>query len=497
MRETAYADDLLSYANNAQELQRKADIVSAFCLVMGLQISSTKLRRFVLVHSGLEEANSTIIHHNEWTSEEIQVQKEGCMNYLGGMWDLEGSTKSALEDMEDIARKHCAEIQICAASAQTKAGIVDISTYGKLRYKGKLIEPTLAELRKIDKVFHAFHTKATKQMASFPYDLLYMSPKYGGGGLSQFTDINSMDKLAEVLRGYRRTDETKEAVGGMLQRILAATKLEVPEDFKIRFDPVKGKRHWLRSSLEWLQKHNMYLWRGGVQVGGQWLSCPIDLAYPHIPGNIRKRLRNRRIIHVGDIIDERHGFREWKSPPGICLNEYLPDTPTTDDNMIIWEGQFWKPFRQSTLLKLTDVVEIVRVEGEELLHIDVWNMTERTEQCEWYSKRQGTQVVRIKDVFQHSKVVRVDQEGLRKSTQQCKFINERTTPVPRIKLHLQQAQPEWIREANEFVRRQSTDYKPRIYTDGSYKEYDHDLHTVFEEEAVRKAARAGIVFFFY
>jgi hypothetical protein len=345
---------------------------------------------------------------------------------------------------------------------------VDISTYGKLRYKGKLIEPTLAELRNIDKVFHQFHTKVTKQMTSFPYDLLYLSPKYGGGGLSQFSDINSMDKLAEVLRGSRRTDEIKEAIGGMLQRILAARKLEVPEDFQVRYDPVKGKRHWLRSSLEWLQKHNLYLWRGGVQMGGQWLSCPIETAYPQIPSNIRKRLRNRRILHVGDIIDEGHGFREWKSPPGIRLDEYLPDTPTNDSNVIIWEGQYWKPLSQTTLLKLTDVVEIIRVEGEKHLHIDIWNLTERTEQCEWYTKRQGTHVIRLTDVFQRSKAVRVDQESLRKGSHQCKFVNERTTPAPRIKLQLQQLQPGWIREANEFVRKQPADYKPRIYTDGSY-----------------------------
>jgi hypothetical protein len=89
--------------------------------------------------------------------------------------------------------------------------------------------------------------------------------------------------------------------------------------------------------------------------------------------------------------------------------------------------------------------------------------------------------------------VRVDQESLRKGSHQCKFVNERTTPAPKIKLQLQQLQPGWIREANEFVRKQPADYKPRIYTDGSYKEFGHDIHTVFEEEAVRKAARAGIV----
>ena len=38
--DTAYADDLLSFTRTPDELQRKADIVSAFCAIMGLQMST-------------------------------------------------------------------------------------------------------------------------------------------------------------------------------------------------------------------------------------------------------------------------------------------------------------------------------------------------------------------------------------------------------------------------------------------------------------------------
>ena len=61
--ETAYADDLLSCARTPEALQRKADIVSTFCLIMGLQLSTTKLRRFVMAHSGLDEEDETTIVH--------------------------------------------------------------------------------------------------------------------------------------------------------------------------------------------------------------------------------------------------------------------------------------------------------------------------------------------------------------------------------------------------------------------------------------------------
>ena len=47
-RDTAYADDPLSTTRDAGRLQRKGDVVSPFCSIMGLQISTTKLRLFIL-----------------------------------------------------------------------------------------------------------------------------------------------------------------------------------------------------------------------------------------------------------------------------------------------------------------------------------------------------------------------------------------------------------------------------------------------------------------
>ena len=54
-RDTAYADDLLSTTRDVGLLQRKADVVSALCSIMGLQISTTKLRRLILGTQGLKD----------------------------------------------------------------------------------------------------------------------------------------------------------------------------------------------------------------------------------------------------------------------------------------------------------------------------------------------------------------------------------------------------------------------------------------------------------
>ena len=62
-----------------------------------------------------------------------------------------------------------------------------------------------------------FHTKTTKNMKTFPYDLLYLNKERGGAGLLRFSDAVNVDKLAELVRAYRRTDEVAEAAKGVAE----------------------------------------------------------------------------------------------------------------------------------------------------------------------------------------------------------------------------------------------------------------------------------------
>ena len=177
--ETAYADDLLSYAKTPRELQRKADIVSAFCAIMGLQLSTAKLRRFVLVHSGVQEdtdITTMIVHNYGWSEVKVEAQDNGVLEYLGGKRDTTGLCTAAFKNLQDIVSSHCAETAICAASADTKVGCIEVSTYAKARYKAKLMSLTLKELTAIDKILHKFHCKVLKQLPGFPYAIMYQTP---------------------------------------------------------------------------------------------------------------------------------------------------------------------------------------------------------------------------------------------------------------------------------------------------------------------------------
>ena len=172
---------------------------------MGLQISTTKLRRFILGTQGLNDddaSGDTIVHTFQWEPEHIHMHTDEPLLYLGGQWDDNGLSKTELDDTKAMVRAHCAEVGATAASAETKLGSTKLVTYAKARYKGKIATWTLKEQEEIDKIFYAFHTKTTKNMKTFPYDLLYLNKERGGVGLQRFSDAVNIDKLAELLRAY-------------------------------------------------------------------------------------------------------------------------------------------------------------------------------------------------------------------------------------------------------------------------------------------------------
>ena len=496
--ETAYADDLLSFAKTPNELQRKADIVSAFCAIMGLQLSTNKLRRFVMVNSGMQDDTDTaitIVHNYGWSEVTIEAQDDGVLEYLGGKRDTSGYCKAALKGLQELVAAHCAETVICAASADTKVGCIEVSTYAKARYKAKLMSLTMAELKTIDKLLHKFHCKVLKQLQSFPYDLMYLNPERGGCGVKRFSDIANIDKLTELLRGSRRTDEVEAAASGVLQRVLRTNGLPLADHYRACFQHKRGSRHWLRSLLEWLQDQQLFLWRGGTAPTQTQLSCPIHVAFPNMSTQHQRRLRAKRLLHIGDIIDDTTGHRRWSVPlEELDLLTHTFDEPPKDNQLLLWEGQFWKPYVDIAGLRPTDVIEILHVHVQGTIRAAVWKLSERRAQQEWYTRSQEERNFKYSEIFgtrrQH---IRVDQGGLKPGRNRCLFKNERTTPKPVIQVESQSNRPKWIGAARQFCLQQKADYRPVLYTDGSYSKTDLGLRDVFDKANGTTVANGSIV----
>jgi hypothetical protein len=129
--ETAYVDDLVSCCLTPDQIQRKADIVSAFCLITDITISVDKLRRVVHTWSRrpLTETPVMYIHEYGWIPRAIPVTTDGSTSYLGVAYDASNSGKTALVTLLSIAKQTCNTVVHTRASDTTKLETVICSPY--------------------------------------------------------------------------------------------------------------------------------------------------------------------------------------------------------------------------------------------------------------------------------------------------------------------------------------------------------------------------------
>jgi len=89
-----YADDIKLDALENSIMQRKAELLSAFCIVLGLQLSDEKIRRLLqnfLPDAQKAQALSMTVYTVGWVPHTVTVQSSGSSVFLGGIYDLDNS----------------------------------------------------------------------------------------------------------------------------------------------------------------------------------------------------------------------------------------------------------------------------------------------------------------------------------------------------------------------------------------------------------------------
>ena len=188
--EVGYADDLVSLHDTATEIQRKAEVMSAFCVICGVTMSHKKLRRAVQDWLGVRHLPSDFsmkIYEYGWTARDITVKIDGATEFLGGQHDLItiGSTQevSAL----DVTRQHCNVIDRTYASGTTKLMCLSVSTVPKILYKHNLNSISLNRYQKTDKICYPVILSACKHLWGFPKALLHLPPSHLPKEMGHFT----------------------------------------------------------------------------------------------------------------------------------------------------------------------------------------------------------------------------------------------------------------------------------------------------------------------
>ena len=319
---------------------------------------------------------------------------------------------------------------------------------------------------------------------------MYQDPKQGGVGLKRFSDLASMDKLSEMFRSLHRQDDVSNAMQGILQRMARRSGHAVGDTQPYKYGRSRGVRSWLRGATEWLEDHDVYLWRGGNGAVAA-LSQPLSALDGMLPAQLR-RLKLKRIFHVADIVSDSAGGRIWHLPAHEdWLVDLLPEDPPEGRDVLVWPGQFWRPCVQIQDIQNTDVVEIIHVVDGGQIEVAIWRMTDRDNRFERHTK-QAHNITGAESVLVPGRQAeRVDQGGL--IGRRCIFKNTRIVPTPKVGATPTSVHPDWVNRAMAFCIAQGPTYRPRFYTDGAYKEQSHDMHSVFDTEAVHRKSAAGVV----
>jgi hypothetical protein len=267
--DVAYADDLVSIQATAASLQTKADLVSGFCILMGLTLATDKFRAFAVNWGNAHRDTAThiTIHGPGWVAQKVPLRHDGVFKHLGIIWDMDLSNETQRVQTRTHLRQSLAYVTARRASAEMKILAITKCIIPKIVFTARQMAWTLEEYRAMDQCVSAAYRAATKNLATFPTELLYVSKQLGGLGLPRLSDAVQREKQAMLWRSRRRETST---IGGLMHRAFTMTGQATIPGIRTRL----YAEHWLgscwaRSVVEWTQRQGVWLEARGAEADDQ------------------------------------------------------------------------------------------------------------------------------------------------------------------------------------------------------------------------------------
>jgi hypothetical protein len=190
--ETGYADDLVSGEATLQSLQRKADIVSAFAIVFGLDIAVTKLRACLIQWGqecptpGEEDATLLVRTFGWSTPSSIAIVKlssphdpplgddppDLALKYLGVLFDYSNSDRTSYQTCVSLLKKKLDTLYTKFGDKELKIEAIIYCLYPRLRYPAKLASWPLSTFHSLDRLFSVAFRRILQLPRTFPHGLL-------------------------------------------------------------------------------------------------------------------------------------------------------------------------------------------------------------------------------------------------------------------------------------------------------------------------------------
>ena len=337
VRDQAYMDDLFSSSLSMDGLQRKADVVSGFCIVFGIKISEGKLRRMII--NGRDTTCPLKVHSYGWVEMQLPEDVSERVTNLGVEYENDMCGKAELAKAVSEVERTALLIRNSRASADVKVEVMERCILWKLVYSSKFCALPLAEYRKVDKLMDGFYRAATKNMRSFPADLIHLRKQKGGLGIKRFSDVVQQEKWGMLRRSMYGDEITRQAMRRMVQR--GGVSGDVGGEYDGHATVGGAVRpSWVTSLLEWAAEAGLFLhWRGlGVSNGPDeyWVGS-------NTSSKKAAAVANSGVQVVGDVVEVSSGQLQWRIPHDILGDRAsdLKERPPPEGGVTLRIGQIW------------------------------------------------------------------------------------------------------------------------------------------------------------
>jgi hypothetical protein len=200
--DVCYADDLVSAVASLMELQAKADVVSAWCIIMGVKVSHAKFRTFGMDWGTKKKIEGKLIIHTEgWTEVLVDIKSDGVLTHLGMVWNTDMKNRELWNGIaakiEDLGWR----IARTWVRAGDKLMAMNYNLRSNICYRLQFATWSLDKYKKLDEIYIRVLRKITKNMPGYPALPMMSGKRDGGLGIETPLMHAHKCKLRILMRG--------------------------------------------------------------------------------------------------------------------------------------------------------------------------------------------------------------------------------------------------------------------------------------------------------
>jgi hypothetical protein len=476
--DTAYVDDLIASSATIEDLQLKADVISAFAIIFQLEIAIKKLRigraQFGVIKRKKE---SLIIYKSGWIAHEVVFSDDGHIKYLGTEYDIDDTNKTQFKETMAYLKSICDRILLARAKKNLKIAVLSTSVIAKVKYTSKFCSFSLNQYQKMEKVISKTYRRILGKMDNYPSQLLYGDRQRGAHNLVSLVDEIHFEKWSMLQRAWDLGGQASDAASALLERVARAGGTDMVNPATKANVTDTNEIYWATSLVQWCKMYGFELTRGGQTVAKS------------LQGNNTHEndlIQRYALFSDFDISVVRDGSRVWDDE----LIDYMKSEEIELGNMIQQHIQQKEPMQVVTVMPFQswlvfndvvwgNVVEVLGIKGAGY-SVAIWEPETKLSKTRLMQLQPGVNINYKSRIFgAGSELILTHEQLFNGDLFRVICCQNGGSPLQRtiVRCTRDVRPAEWRIHGYEEVAKR---VGPTIFTDGSWKDVSHPIEKVFQ-----------------